>query len=91
MKDHMPYIADLLLDEPWRAGQPDAPSSCHGAFLGDGSEHWLCLGCGRVGMGVKGRHAPVLHPDKVAKRFFRELAAAAGQRLMQDFSRASLA
>lgn len=63
--DYKPYIEKLLTTEPWRALGSSTQELCRGNNIDyDGTQHWLCLDCGRVGTASYPMHYPALHPGR---------------------------
>jgi hypothetical protein len=49
IEEYKPYIENMLLLEPWRDGPEAEGALCGGHIEWDGTRHWLCSDCGRIG------------------------------------------
>lgn len=59
IETYRPYLEGLLRSESWRAGPGDTTSLCPGDLAFDGSAHWHCRCCGRIGLLPTTQHFPL--------------------------------
>lgn len=57
IEQYNPYIEKLLRNEPWRA-VGEGKTLCHGRLDWDGTKHWCCSSCGRIGTSPTPLHLP---------------------------------
>lgn len=75
IEKYNPYIENLLLKEPWRAGEGVGNTPCTGSLDWDGSRYWMCT-CGRIGCSPNPLHLPLVKPKSLVLGLLLRFAAA---------------
>lgn len=80
---YKPYIEKLLTAEPWRS-QGEGTDLCEGELDWDGSPHWLCKECGRIGVASYTAHHRAIPPPITIRDFILEALCRWGQSLISQ-------